>query len=223
MPCHEWKHAWVAKLYDEIDDVEERELTTHLAQCSDCRATLDDLERTRVALRTSETVAPTPAASRVVVLNTGRHRAPAWHVAAGWAASVLVFVVGLYLGSRLPGREPIPSEARADRPAADRATSVDLSSFEARLAALERGEAEAAAARDSQTRDVASEAVVTDAELGAELDRLARKLRGERARDMDFLLGEISATEWRAGKWIDETREAVRYVALRDDGRFSER
>ncbi len=222
MPCREWKDEWVAKLYEEIDEVAERELDLHLAKCADCRATLDELGRVRATLRANEPVTTAPFAPRVVVLGARPGRAPAWRLAASWAASVLVFVSGLYIGSRLPGRSEVAQGTSPVLPVADLATRADLSSFEARVAALERA-GSSAADRSALTASTLPQEVVTDAELGTAMDRLARKLRGERTRDMDFLLGEISATEWRAGKWIDETREAVRYVALRDDGRFSER
>jgi hypothetical protein len=220
MPCREWNDAWIAKLYGEIDEVDERAADAHLARCADCRATLDGLERTRATLRRAEAEpAPVP---RVVVLPARSRRAPVWHVAAAWAATVLVFASGLFFGSRLPNRTDVTSDATTALPAADVVTRGELSSFEARVAELERGARDATADRGAPSGSLPSD-VVTDAELLAEIDRLTRKLRGERARDIDFLLGEITASEWRAGKWIDETREAVSYLALREDGRFSER
>jgi len=213
MACREWKDEWVATLYGELDATEEGELSEHLARCADCRATLGELGAVRSTLQASAAVelAPPP---RVLVLD-GRRRHPISGLAAGLAASLLVFVSGLYVGGRLPGRGDVAQGAQPDaRPVSEVATRNDVSRLEARLASLEQS----AAASDAPQPNA-----VTEAALRAEMDRLARKMRGERARDMEFLLDEITATEWRAGKWIDETREAVRYVALRDDGRLSER
>jgi hypothetical protein len=43
------------------------------------------------------------------------------------------------------------------------------------------------------------------------------------SRDFEFLLKEITATELRTGTYIDETREELRWVAMRNDPRFTER
>ena len=40
---------------------------------------------------------------------------------------------------------------------------------------------------------------------------------------MEFLLGEMTAVEWRAGRWVDETREAVQLAFMQSDPRFNER
>jgi hypothetical protein len=144
-------------------------------------------------------------------------------VASLLAASVLVFASGLLVGGRNAAPDGTPVTGSTDEVAIERlATRDDLSRIEERLAAIEREAASTASATEPGTALLA-ESAVTDTELREEIDRLHRKLRGERARDMEFLLDEISAAEWRTGKWIDETRQAVRYVALRDDSRFSER
>jgi hypothetical protein len=58
------------------------------------------------------------------------------------------------------------------------------------------------------------QASVTPDQLDTGLRNLERRLHADRARDVEFLLGEISATEWRAGKWVDDTRQMMRDVAL---------
>jgi hypothetical protein len=216
MACREWKDEWIAKLYDELDPVEAAAASAHLARCADCRSTLDELGSVRATLRASaasDSAPPPPA--RVLVLRPRRMH-PALGFGAGLAASLLVFASGLYVGGR--------SSAGDDRPILPvkaLVTRDDLSSLESRLQSLEHhAQTSDALAREPQSL---AHNAVTDLELKAEMERLDRRMRGERARDMEFLLNELSATEWRTGKWIDETREAVRYVALRDDGRVSER
>lgn len=219
MPCREWKDEWVAQLYDELEPAEERAVAEHLARCAECRATLDGLESVRGTLRHGAAAVPAPT-PRVLVLDA-RRRNP-WAVASLLAASVLVFVSGLLIGGRVSGPVATERASATDELATDRfVTRDDLARFESRLASIEGARAVEPAAEPGAAQ--LAQNVVTDADLRAEIDRLNRKLRGERARDMEFLLDEISAAEWRTGKWIDETRQAVRYVALRDDSRLSER
>jgi hypothetical protein len=215
MACREWKDEWVAKLYDELDPLDEPVVSEHLAQCPACRATLDELAAVRSTLSTCAANEPATIAPRVLVLRSRRMH-PAWGLGAGLAASLLVFASGLYVGGRLPepGRTVLPVGAVLTRD--------DLAAIETRIRSLEHRASTSDATLQTAQRELPPN-TVTDLELRAEMDRLARRMRGERALDMEFLLDELSATEWRTGKWIDETREAVRYVALRDDERLTER
>ena len=62
-----------------------------------------------------------------------------------------------------------------------------------------------------------------DDEWQREVQQIEARINQERERDMEFLLGEMTAVEWRAGRWVDETREAVQLAFMQSDPRFNER
>ena len=112
MPCEHWKDEWVARLYDELSPDEERELAAHLERCGACRRTLDELAASRSWLeQCAPAVPPTP---RVVVLRDRRPRRTAWAFAAGAAAAVVVFALGIWAA---PPRQSVdgPLEALLTR------------------------------------------------------------------------------------------------------------
>jgi predicted transcriptional regulator of viral defense system len=67
-----------------------------------------------------------------------------------------------------------------------------------------------------------SEDGLTPEQLRAELDRLERRFRQERVRDLEYVVRTLTASEHRVGTWMDQTQEALTLVALRQDPRFSE-
>ena len=69
----------------------------------------------------------------------------------------------------------------------------------------------------------ALQAMVSRDQFEDGLRSLEHRVNFERARDMEFLLGEMTAVEWRAGRWVDETREAVQLAFMQSDPRFNER
>ncbi len=223
MACKEWNDEWIAKLYDELDREEDRRLADHLDGCAECRKTFHELEQSREILRAS---APhVPAAPRVLVQRTSRLRQPMWAFASGLAAALLVFAAGLYVGQRVLGETTTGAEAdlqaRLDSEVSAR------TALETRLDQLERALADVVLATDSTPRTESDpeilQAVITRDQFDEGLDQIAREMNLRRAQDMEFLLDEMTAIERRAAKWVDETRGAVRLVALQNDPRINER
>lgn len=75
----------------------------------------------------------------------------------------------------------------------------------------------------TSAEEQAPSSVMTRTEVEEALRQMQRRLELEQARNTRFLLEEIDATEFRAGRWVDETRQAIQLVALQNDPRFSER
>ena len=220
MPCNEWNEQWVAKLYAELDPEEDRLLTRHLESCEECRHALDELGQSRELLQASSPYVP--ASPKVVVLRPSGLRQPVWAFASGLAAALLVFAVGLGVGynalSAAPNDELPQLQARIVSDAEAR------SALEARIDALEAQLVQQASATPVETTPPeAMQAMVSRDQLDDGLRRLEERVNYDRVRDMEFLMGEMTAVEWRAGKWVDETREAVQLAFLQSDPRFNER
>jgi len=218
MSCSTWNERWVAKLYDELDADELSRLEAHLAECDSCRDTLDELERARALLR--EGMPVVPAAPRAVVLRTGRWSQPAWAFATGLAAALVVFALGAWAGSTLLQRPTGPavdagSSLAAREASDDGALQKRIDALEVQLATL--------AARPEPADSAPAAACVTREQLDAGLSRLEQQVKYDRYGDMEYLLGEMQQVERRAAGWVDETREAVRLVALSSDPRLNER
>ena len=205
MPCKEWNEQWVAKLYDELGPEEDRRMTRHLESCEDCRRAIDELGQSREMLKASSPYVP--ASPRVVVLRPSGLRQPLWAFASGLAAALLVFAVGLGVGYQALSGEP----------------NDEVPQLEARIDALEAQLIQQATSAKETAPPETLQAAVTRDQFEDGLRRLEQRVNFERARDMEFLLGEMTAVEWRAGKWVDETREAVQLAFLQSDPRFNER
>jgi len=95
-------------------------------------------------------------------------------------------------------------------------TSTDTQPLEQRIAQLEAAPAKKAAVDDE-------DAVMTRAQFDDELQRISRRQRRERAEDLDYLLRYLEASEQRTGTFMDNTQEALTYLALRGDPRVRER
>jgi anti-sigma factor RsiW len=220
MPCNEWNEQWVAKLYDELDPEEDRLLTRHLERCEECRHALDELGQSRELLQASSPYVP--ASPKVVVLRPSGLRQPLWAFASGLAAALLVFAVGLGVGykalSAAPSDEVPQLQARIVSDAEARLA------LEARIDALEVQLVQQASATPVETTPPeALQAMVSRDQFEDGLRRLEERVNYDRVRDMEFLMGEMTAVEWRAGKWVDETREAVQLAFMQSDPRFNER
>jgi anti-sigma factor RsiW len=219
MPCNEWNEQWVAKLYGELDPEKERQLTRHLESCGECRRTLDELDQSRELLQASSPYVP--ASPRVVVLRPGGVRQPMWAFASGLAAALLVFAVGLGVGyAALSGERSDAVPLFQARIASD---AEARSALEARIGILEAQLVQREPAATETIPPEALQAMVSHDQFEDGLRLLEQRVNYDRARDMEFLLGEMTAVEWRAGKWVDETREAVQLAFLRNDPRFNER
>ena len=220
MPCNEWNEQWVAKLYDELDPEEDRRLALHLEGCEDCRRALDELGQSRELLQASSP--SVPASPSVVVLRPSGLRQPLWAFASGLAAALLVFAVGLGAGYKALSAEPSDEVPQLQAQIASDAQA--RSALEERIDALEAQLIQQASATPAETTPPeAVQAMVSRDQFEDGLRHLEERVNFERARDMEFLLGEMTAVEWRAGKWVDETREAVQMAFLQSDPRFNER
>ena len=218
MSCNAWNDQWVARLYDELDPDEERSLSRHLAGCESCRDTLEELERSRTLLRESVPIVPT--APRAVVLRASPVGRPVWAFAAGLAAALAIFAVGAWSGIGTSASSD-PAAVEVDtRLAADRTARETL---ERRIGMLEAELARRSAAQESWPGATRAAQCVTADELAQGLTRLEQRVKYDRLEDVEFLLGEMHAVERRAAGWVDDTREAVRLVALSNDPRLSER
>jgi len=227
MACEHWNPEWVARLYDELDPQEEQRAAEHVAGCADCRTTLEQLAASRRTLYDS---APEiPAAPRVVVLPPKRSAHPAWAFAAGIGLAASLFVGGWLVGVRgvTPAVDGMDGAAASEVAAVEALRSRPThGEMQAALEAQQKWfEEQLAEVRQSASRPEPQvlAASMTPDQLDDAMRRLERKITLERARDFEFLVGEIAATERRAGTWVDETRNALRYVALQSDGRLSER
>lgn len=224
MSCKHWKEDWVARLYDELEPAEERLLEQHLADCEECARRLDELAASRRMLR--EACPEVPAAPSVVVLRPRRFSGPAWAWAAGAACAMLVFALGLAAGRRLPGAAFLggsePAAPAAATPAAGSA-ALPQEFLRARLDPLLQRIETLEASLASCSAEPEGEAGLTRAQFEEEIARLERRADVKRARDFEFLLGEIGAAEMRTGTYLNQTREALQMVAMRTDPRLTER
>lgn len=206
MSCTAWNDRLIGRLYGELDGVDAAALTAHLESCAACRETLDQFGRVRTALR--DEGQHTPAAPRVVVLRARRHLG-GMGLAASLLGAALLAGIGAGAGFALGrGAAPPPEGGTAAIPANPAVDTEALVRREVdrRLAALK--EANVASSRRPEERSVSSP------ELKAELARLEKKLNGMRAADLEFVLDQIGASEFRTGTRIGKTNEALRTVAL---------
>ena len=63
---------------------------------------------------------------------------------------------------------------------------------------------------------------LTRQQLDQELDGVMDQIDVARAKDFEFLLGEITAAEWRSGKRIVNSNDALLQTMLASNPRFSE-
>jgi hypothetical protein len=214
MPCKNWNDEWVAHLYEELDPAEESRLKEHLAFCTECRLTMEELSASREFLQQASP--RVPATPRVVVLKPRGFLQPMWAYAAGMACALLLFGVGLLAGYQLPGIAGAETElAPVAAVESDAAMRAQLNSILARLNHIEQ----TAGSRPTGPVPV----YLTRAQFEEAMNSQQRLIDVKRARDFEFLLKEITATELRTGTYIDETREALRFVAMKSDPRFTER
>ena len=85
-----------------------------------------------------------------------------------------------------------------------------------RLAAWEASHPGGAPIGDSGLAAASSKAdpPVSASALRAELAKFERRLNGARASDLDYMLGQIAASEDRVGSRLGKTNDALRTVAL---------
>jgi hypothetical protein len=204
MACTNWKNNLIERMYGEIRPDDAAPLNVHLEACQECRETLEAFGRVRTALRDEAQAAP--AAPRVVILRE-RPRLRFAALAASVLGAALLAGVGAGAGYAF-GLGAAPAPAAAAIPAAPSAATEELVRREVdrRLASLR--DAAAVAARKTGGEGV------TSPELRAELAKFEKKMNGLRAADLDYVLDQIGASEFRTGTRIGKTNEALRTVAL---------
>lgn len=223
MPCAGQEERIVADLYGELEPLERESLLRHLAGCEPCRREREHLGAARSYLQAARP--EVPVTPRVVVLTSRASRLPSLAVAASLAA------VGLLAGIS------VSWSWQAKRAAELAALQNGRNETQAAIAELPtRTQLEAlvderlARFRDEQAPRNASPTVaepamrgLTRSELEDRLARMERKLDRSRADDVRFLLGEMEGVENRTGMRLGQTQEAIRYLALANDPRISER
>ena len=217
MPCKQWNETWVAHLYDELDEAEARELREHLDSCEPCTRHMDELAASRAALQDACPVVP--AAPNVIVLRPRRWLQPLWAYAAGATFAMLVFAGGLLAGYHLLGNQPVTGPVIADAAPSnsEQALLARMNEMQRRIVQLEQIDDDQPAAGTVQA------SFLTQGQFDDEIRRLERRSDVQRARDFQFLLDEITASELRTGVDIDATRQALNVVAVKSDPRFMER
>jgi len=218
MSCKHWNNDWIAHCYGELHAEGERELSRHLEGCSSCRATLEQLDVSRHLLRAG---APElPDAPRVVVLRSAPGRHPVWAFAGGIAAALLLLLAGALAAPGL-GIATVPAAHDATAPAVD---TVSQAEFRMAIEATERRfEEQLAELRGNAAADPDLLRVNVNRELLMEtLADFEDRLASRRANDYEFLMHEIGAAELRTGYRIDNTRQALQFVALASNPRLSE-
>jgi hypothetical protein len=204
MSCANWKSSLIGRLYGEIEADDAAALTVHLETCADCRETLEEFGRVRTALRDEAQEAS--AAPRVVILRD-RPRLRFAALAASVLGAALLAGAGAGAGYAL-GLGAAPATATTAVAAAPNGATEEFVRREVdrRLAAL-RDPSGAAAGKTGKDS-------VSSPELRAELAKLEKKINGQRAADLDYVLDQIGASEFRTGTRIGKTNEALRTVAL---------
>lgn len=201
MQCNKWKDEWVCHLYGELEVEESARLELHLSACQACTERLDGLQRSRDWIRLGE--AELPAAPRVVVLEPLRSWSRAWSFAAGAACALLLFGSGFMIASQRVGDRPRQADSRPEPDAAELAElRTELASLRSRIDRVE----------SNPVNQTAHQAAWRE-----ELQQLERRFQGERAKDLEFVVESLTATELRTGNWIDQTEDVLTVLALRQD------
>jgi predicted anti-sigma-YlaC factor YlaD len=219
MDCGHWNQSLVGRLYEDISPEEDAALEAHLSGCAGCRATLEEFRRVRTVLDAGE-----PEVQRVprVVVLRDRSRWRHGALAASILCAALLAGAGAGAGYALGQRRateipPTAAVASAGVPAG--VPSAVPASLDKATEALIRSEVErrVAALAASQV----GQRAVSPTELRAELARFERKVNDTRATDLDYMLGQIEASEIRTGSRIGKTNQALRDVALASNGYVS--
>ena len=207
MNCTAWHDSLTERLYGEIGAEDDAALTAHLETCAVCRKTLDDFQNVRTLLREDET--DTPRVPRVVVLQH-RSRFRPTLLAASLLGAVVLAGAGAGAGYALGlGRSPAPAAVATATPATPQVSTEELVRREVdrRLASFQESRSIAAA-------EPSGERPVKASDLRAEFAKFERRLNTARATDLDYVLDQIAASEFRVGTRLGKTNQALRTVAL---------
>lgn len=215
MSCTTWHDSLTSRLYGEIGKEDDVALSAHLESCVSCRETLDEFQRVRTLLREDEP--DMPLVPRVVVLYDRSRFRPAL-LAASLLGTAMLAGVGAGAGYALGlGHAPAPAAHLAATPVTAGVSTEELvrREVERRMAALQESRMNAASSESSGKVPTASpERAVNASELRAEFAKLERRLNGAREADLDYVLDQIAASEFRIGTRLGKTNQALRSVAL---------
>ena len=207
MSCSTWNDNLTGRLYGEIEAEDDAALTVHLESCASCRKTLDDFSAVRTRLR--EDASETPRLTRVVVLEHRSRLRPALLAASILGAFALAGAgagAGYALGL---GRSPAPAVVAAGPTVTPLLATEEMVRREVdrRLAALEP-------VRPIPAAVPAAARALTASDLKSEFAKFERRLNTARATDLDYVLDQIAASEFRVGTRLGKTNQALRTVAL---------
>jgi hypothetical protein len=223
MSCTTWNDSLTERLYGEITPEADAALDAHLATCAECRSTLDAFESVRARLREDEPL--TPRVPRVVVLRSRPRFRPALMAASLLSAAVLAGTgagLGYALGRGDAPATPSVATAHPTEPSVSTEEAVRLE-VDRRLAAWEASHGKTAAGTGATTAaGSADDPLVSASALRSEFAKFERRLNGARASDLDYVLDEIAAAEYRVGSRLGKTNDALRTVALASNGYVTE-
>jgi len=215
MDCERYRTSIAGRLYDENGPEDDAALDAHLALCPACVADLAELTRVRGVLREHEP--EVPRVPRVVVLGHRPRFRPALLAAS-------IFGAALVTGGAAGGGYALLHTAAPSRGSAA-AVRLDAATEDLIAKEVERRVAALTASRESVASPPTAGAdgrPVTNGELQDALQKLERRVNGARAADLDYMMGQVTASEVRSGQRIGQTNQALRYVALASNPHVSE-
>ncbi|HEX4823416.1 MAG TPA: zf-HC2 domain-containing protein [Candidatus Polarisedimenticolaceae bacterium] len=201
MECASFHDHLIGRLYGELAAEDDAALDGHLAGCASCRTTLEEFARVRSILAEDEPAVP--RIPRVLVLRPrARWRTAA--LAASIAGAALLTGTGIGAGYAIGSRRNAPAPVAMTTPAAlDDATQQFV-----------RDEVARRLAAASAAKPVEKPAGLSAADVQSQLAKFERKVNDARAADLDYMLGQLEASELRTGSRIGKTNEAIKNVAL---------
>jgi Putative zinc-finger len=209
------KELLVEWLYGETEPPRRAEMEAHVNSCSRCLEELAGLRGVRAALAEIRDRKPAPETSPTVLV-LGRPRPPAplrWAGLAAAAALILVSTLVLS-GTRLEWTGSGPAVSFGGRGASQNLDRIQ----EAADAAVHAMRQEAKEQRELLATTLLAELERRDTQgddgLREVLGALVRDLNQQRARDMDFMLGQIDSLEMRTGQEMARTNQILEFAVL---------
>jgi hypothetical protein len=214
MSCKSWQDSLTEKLYGEIEEQDDARLTAHLETCASCRDSLDAFQRMRSLMQADD--AEVRRVPRVVVLRDRFRFRPAL-MAASLLGTVILAGLGAGAGYAL-GSGRAPATAAGGATQVQTAASVEdlvRREVDRRMATLAASQPDVSPAHaQDAVATPATERPVSASELRAEFAKFERRWNGTRAADLDYVLDQIAASEFRVGTHLGKTNQALRSVAL---------
>ena len=212
MSCTTWNESLIGRLYGEIGADDDAALDLHLASCASCRETLDELRSVRTLMRENEPVIA--RAPRVVVLRDRARFRPALLAASLLGTAILAgggVGAGYVLGSGRQAAAPAASAAAA----AASTEELVRREVDRRLATLSDGRKVVTGPTSAgAVADPSADRPLTAKAFGTELAKFERRLNDTRTADLEYVLDQIAASEFRVGTRLGKTNDALRSVAL---------